>query len=790
MSHLFDYAANDMVVNYNLCVSRNFEKFLVKYLFAKTDTMLQNMIDSETIQYSTNNEQQKRSSKKQIKEFKRTYSKMIYDFAKSVFNKSEIIVKQLYSDLFDNYDLNELYDYILPSLNENDETHKNVVMTKEKTGNYLIAMAKMAIQIEKKNKKMHDPFPLRKSFIPHYVRFETAAFAQLFLNDPNFLAELQKLYLRDYPETIFPKKGRIKQFYSVSKFGYYMWKILFNLDLKIFKRPNAKQVFAYAMSTDGIGVSLQLIHKDDVTKYKMLKEMKTNAKNNITQNKKNMSEEEKIKYDEQRHTDKKQKKKDKIKDEINFKENIKKQNDQKKQKTKLLNDQFKLWKKNQNNLIQEKEQELQELQELKDNNNKGKITYINLEDNIFKLKESIKDDQDLIFIKKKELDEEKKNINNYFKGSEFKKVDYFSNEELKLLEKENKVYIDPGKRVILSMLGDNGKYYAYSRFQRDKDMKKDLYNKRELKMKNKNEIYMDSIEPVNMIALEGKIPQTSKSCIYENFIEYVRFKNEYFEEFSNFYNKKIFRQLKWYGYINKQRSEAKLVKNIIIQFGQNSKENRITRRRKKKKWKKKEKQKNPNKTINKGKQKPNKTKNKKKYKKKYKKRKIKLKKQKKKTLQRQLVRSKMKPTLIIGDWSGGNLKHTKPSANISLKRRIKNYMNLYLIDEYRTSKLYYKTEEPCKNLYAPKNGRIQKIHGVLSYKPIRTTPVGTPIKRINRTGYINRDKNATYNIRKIVGYVIKYGIRPLNYTRNNEVESLEKAYPGRKYEEYREKMKI
>jgi hypothetical protein len=53
-----------------------------------------------------------------------------------------------------------------------------------------------------------------------------------------------------------------------------------------------------------------------------------------------------------------------------------------------------------------------------------------------------------------------------------------------------------------------------------------------------------------------------------------------------------------------------------------------------------------------------------------------------------------------------------------------------------------------------------------------------------RLGYINRDKNATYNIKKIVKYLIKNGMRPLNYMRDQKIETIEKLYIGKRYKEY------
>ena len=86
---------------------------------------------------------------------------------------------------------------------------------------------------------------------------------------------------------------------------------------------------------------------------------------------------------------------------------------------------------------------------------------------------------------------------------------------------------------------------------------------------------------------------------------------------------------------------------------------------------------------------------------------------------------------------------------------------MYNIDEFRTSKLHYKTEVECNNLYHIDNNKIKekrkirKIHAVLTYKMEKT-----------QSGCINRDENAVNNMIKIVEYQIKNKERPLKYRRD------------------------
>ena len=116
-----------------------------------------------------------------------------------------------------------------------------------------------------------------------------------------------------------------------------------------------------------------------------------------------------------------------------------------------------------------------------------------------------------------------------------------------------------------------------------------------------------------------------------------------------------------------------------------------------------------------------------------------------------------KSILLYGDWSmkGNCNKGNLSTPNIKLKRLIGEQMKTYNLDEYNTSKLNYKTEEKCENLYQPdKKGVIRKLHSVLTYQ-----------MENKQIGCINRDKNAVNNMEKIVNYYLLYKKRPERYCR-------------------------
>ena len=116
-----------------------------------------------------------------------------------------------------------------------------------------------------------------------------------------------------------------------------------------------------------------------------------------------------------------------------------------------------------------------------------------------------------------------------------------------------------------------------------------------------------------------------------------------------------------------------------------------------------------------------------------------------------------KDVLIIhGDWSQGKqMSNFISTPNIGLKRKLRERFEVYNIDEYRTSKIHYKTEEECKNLWLPDlKGVRRKLHSVLTYK-----------MENKRLGCVNRDQNACLNLIKVYKYYIEHQTRPLIYKR-------------------------
>ena len=98
------------------------------------------------------------------------------------------------------------------------------------------------------------------------------------------------------------------------------------------------------------------------------------------------------------------------------------------------------------------------------------------------------------------------------------------------------------------------------------------------------------------------------------------------------------------------------------------------------------------------------------------------------------------------------------TPTLTLKRKLQTQFQVYNIDEFRTSCLSYKTEEPCKNLYlkfkADTKQKDRKIHSILTYQ-----------MENNRKGCINRDKNGCRNIQKVFNSYMVTGERHEKYRR-------------------------
>ncbi len=107
-----------------------------------------------------------------------------------------------------------------------------------------------------------------------------------------------------------------------------------------------------------------------------------------------------------------------------------------------------------------------------------------------------------------------------------------------------------------------------------------------------------------------------------------------------------------------------------------------------------------------------------------------------------------KVVVFYGDWSvRSQMKFFAPTPNKRIKRKFVENFQVYNQDEYRTSKLYWKTEEEGNNLkLKDKDGKLRKKHAIKTFT-----------MHNNRMGCINRDRNACLNMRKLVLHYLTTG---------------------------------
>lgn len=110
-------------------------------------------------------------------------------------------------------------------------------------------------------------------------------------------------------------------------------------------------------------------------------------------------------------------------------------------------------------------------------------------------------------------------------------------------------------------------------------------------------------------------------------------------------------------------------------------------------------------------------------------------------------------TIIVGDFGYTNdYKLYKYKTTMKLIKQLSYHFDTYFVDEYNTSKISYQTHNRCTNLQ--QNGN--KLFKVLTFK-----------KNDNSMSCINRDKNATINIKTIVDEWLNSKQKPKVFQRTN-----------------------
>ena len=124
------------------------------------------------------------------------------------------------------------------------------------------------------------------------------------------------------------------------------------------------------------------------------------------------------------------------------------------------------------------------------------------------------------------------------------------------------LFIDPGKRSLLTMMDDDGNYFSYTNKQRIKETKRIKYSSLLKNYKDKQHI----TEIENTLSLFN-----SKTCDIEKFKEYIKEKLKVNDAITKLYQNEKFRQYKWYSYINTKRTDDIMLNKIENKYGKDIK---------------------------------------------------------------------------------------------------------------------------------------------------------------------------------------------------------------------------
>jgi hypothetical protein len=111
------------------------------------------------------------------------------------------------------------------------------------------------------------------------------------------------------------------------------------------------------------------------------------------------------------------------------------------------------------------------------------------------------------------------------------------------------------------MKNKNGKRLRYTNKEHIKGLKRLKYNK--LLQNYKDKTGISDIE--NYLS-----KYNSKTCDYKKFKIFIKYKNIINDVLLDKYKKDIFRKYKWYGYINKKKTESELITKIKKNFGKDA----------------------------------------------------------------------------------------------------------------------------------------------------------------------------------------------------------------------------
>lgn len=383
---------------------------------------------------------------------------------------------------------------------------------------FLKYMFRIASQVETLEGKMFRCLPLRTIIIPHYIKFETKALIEIFPDE---------------------SKSGLKKISDVKKD---VWKRHFNIDSNYFKRNG--YVFDFAIETDGVAASIILIHQDDVVQAEETKKRKVDGGKKMFSEMKGLKGDEKIKY----------------KQELAAKKDA-----EKKMAIKAAQERKKMEKDNRDNIKKEIKDLTNEIKQM-ESNHKKEINKISKN----AANKKIKEHKLMIDKKIRRLEElrqqeavlpkpikQKLNKAAAKRSASVVYVEDLKDDELQELAHKKKVYVDPGKRDLLTMMDDDGNFMKYSNKEHLSRTKRLQYQYVQQKYKQANGISQ----------VEETFKENSNTVVYDKFAKYVHEKNKLNDMLYEKYEAPIFRKHKWYTYMNTQRAYDIMLNKITEKFG-------------------------------------------------------------------------------------------------------------------------------------------------------------------------------------------------------------------------------
>jgi hypothetical protein len=282
------------------------------------------------------------------------------------------------------------------------------------------------------------------------------------------------------------------------------------------------------------------------------------------------------------------------------------------------------------------------------------------------------------------------------------------------MKKKKLITFDFGYDDLFYCLGKTMPYHTIIKDNKGniiKEIKQDenltfRYTQNQRRLESRNKKYGKICDKINKITkIQNKTVKeyetelakhSSKTVDYNKFIEYCSIKNKVNKVLYEHYTKEVFRKLKLNRYINTQKSESKMIKNLQNKYGK------------------------PEECL-----------------------------------------------LVVGDWSKeDNMKGKETVISKKIKKIFTQHKyKIYLIDEFRTSKLCHKCSCECEN-FLYRESKKPKDKDKKTGKQIIKQVWGLKKCSNPKCEMIhNRDKNACLNMYKIIKNIMNGKERPKEYTR-------------------------